>query len=88
MQTISRKMIGINHNTEIDVIDIWMSKNGAWEWFIYKKEPCGRCMAIVYSPTTPNGEFGSVMIQELKEISAIQLKLSESLPASNFKWKE
>lgn len=72
----------------MDIVDIYMSPTGAWEWFVYKKDKSGRLMVIAYSPMTPDGEIGSVMMSELKSIAAIRLELSESLPPSGFHWEE
>lgn len=72
----------------MNIIDIYMSKNGAFEWFVYGKDKSGRLNVIVFSPTTPDGEIGSVMKQELDGIGAIQLGLDESLPPFGFHWEE
>ncbi len=84
----SRKAIPNKGNNllPMDIIEIFMSKNGAWEWFVYKKEESGRLYAIVFSPNTPDGEIGSVWNGELNEIGVIELTLEESMPPNGFHW--
>lgn len=85
----SRKAIPNAGNSllPMDIIDIYMSKNGAFEWFVYKKDKSGRLWVIVFSPTTPNGEMGTVMQHELDSVGAMQLTLTESLPPVGFHWE-
>ncbi len=86
----SRKAIPNEGNNllPIDIIEIFMNKNGTWEWFVYKKEESGRLYAIVFSPNTPNGEIGSVWKKELIEIGVIKVKLEESIPPNGFHWEK
>ena len=72
----------------MDIIEIYMTPTGSWEWFVYKKDESGRLMVIAFSPICPDGDIGSVMKQELDEIGAVQLDLEESLPPTGFHWEE
>jgi len=72
----------------LDVIQIWMTKDGGWEWFVYRTEPSGndvRLYALVFSPHLPNGEFGTVWLSEVENF--IKLELEESLPPTGYSWK-
>lgn len=85
-----RKAIPHDENLEsFKVIQIWMSDNGAWEWFVYRTESVGddtRLYALVFSPQVPNGEFGSVWLSEVEKF--LQLTLQESLPPNGYRWEE
>lgn len=85
-----RKAIPHNENLKsFEVSQIWMTKDGGWEWFVYRTEPVGndvRLYALVFSPQLPNGEFGSVWLSEVKEF--LSLTLQESLPPNGYRWEE
>lgn len=77
-----------NNLLPMDIIKIFMNKNGTWEWFVYKIEESGRLYAIVFSPYTPNGEIGSVFQKELDDIGVLELELTKSIPPTGFHWED
>lgn len=78
---------------DLEIIEIWMTNNGSWEWFVHAIEDNGLTLRVlVFSPNTPKGEFGTVWRSELNDLKIrcqiVQLDLKESLPPSGYSWEE
>lgn len=88
-QILKRKAIPHNKdNYAIEIIEVWISDDGTWEWFVLEKQQSGVLRVLVYSPYVPNGEFGTVYQKELESVGSItKMELSDSLPPTNYDWE-
>ncbi len=90
MNTTIEKRRALPHNKDmgiLDVVEIWMSDNGSWEWFIIEKRPNDVLYGLVFSPFVLDGEFGSVYKTELINNNVKRLKLSESMAPTGYSWE-